>query len=95
MNADKDGMRDDKVAGLNQTLTSVENELMGRALDRRDGELDQALDCINRGAEAGVIDIQCGGEPSNAGGEEPSPGDEDTGEAEPEGEDAGGAAAEE
>ena len=66
MNAEKQ-VKDDKVAGLNQTLTSVENELMGRALDRRDKELDHTLDCINRGAEAGVIDIECGGE----GGDEP------------------------
>jgi hypothetical protein len=58
-------VKDDKVDSLNQTLTSVENELMGRALDRRDSELDHALDCINRGAEAGVIDIQCGGEDSS------------------------------
>ena len=62
MNAEEK-MKDDKVAALNQTLTSVENELMGRALDRRDADLDHAVDCINRGAEAGVIDIECGEEP--------------------------------
>ena len=78
MNAEKE-MEDGKIKGLNQTLTSVENELMGRALDRRDKELDHALDCINRGAEAGVIDIQCGGEDAGA---EPEDGELEAGEGE-------------
>lgn len=75
MNAEKK-MDDAKVTTLNHTLTSVENELMGRALDRRDDELDHTLDCINRGSEAGVIDIQCGGSGEEKEGEKGEPGEE-------------------
>ena len=72
MNAEKQ-VKDAKVVALNQTLTSVENELMGRAMDRWDADLDKTLDCINQGAEAGVIDIQCGegGEAAEPAGDEP------------------------
>ena len=65
--ADKDGA--EKLTSLNQTLTGVENELMGRALDRRDAQLDQATDFINKAAEDGVIDIECGGDDEGAEGE--------------------------
>lgn len=78
MNAEKDTMKDEKVASLNQTLTSVENELMGRALDRRDDDLEVALDCITKAGEAGAIDVQYGDEAeSDAGDDESESGEEE------------------
>lgn len=83
MNAEKE-VKDDKVGSLNQTLTSVENELMGRALDRRDAELDYAVDCIKKGVEAGVMEIECGDGSSGTEGEgEETPPEEGGGEGEP------------
>ena len=68
----------EKLDGLNSTLMGVENELMGRALDRRDDQLDHAVDFINKAAEADAIDIECGGEGEAEGegdgkGEDPPP----------------------
>lgn len=61
MSADKQ-VTNDKVTSLNQTLASVENELMARALDRRDAELDHATDIINHAIDAGAIEMDCDGE---------------------------------
>lgn len=57
----------EKLKDLNDTLTSVENELLQRKVDRQDAELDSALDVINDAAEAGAIELKdCDDE--NAGG---------------------------
>ena len=44
---------------LNQTLTSVENELLKRKSDRDDETIDGVMDQINQLADDGVISI-CG-----------------------------------
>jgi hypothetical protein len=56
----------EKLKDLNDTLTSVENELLRRKVDRQDVEIDSALDVINKAAEAGAIEVKdCD---DNAGG---------------------------
>lgn len=50
----------DRLADLNVALMGVENDLQGRALGRARSEADWAYGVVNKAAEAGVIDIQCG-----------------------------------
>lgn len=52
---DKSSRLDD----LNTTLMGVENDLMGRALERSRKEVEHAYDFINDAAEQGIIDIEC------------------------------------
>ena len=47
----------EKLDALNQTLGSVENKLLHRALDREREELDHATDFINKEAEDGKIEL--------------------------------------
>jgi hypothetical protein len=50
-----------RVDDLNTTLMGVENDLMGRALDRSRDEVEKAYDFINKAVEDGIIDIDCNG----------------------------------
>ena len=50
----------EKLQALNQTLIGVENELMARAIDRRDNDIDHCLDFINKAADDDAIDIKRG-----------------------------------
>jgi|GEM_PF-4896086 len=77
-------MPDEKLVDLKGTLQGVENELMKRALDRRDATIDDALDVINKAAEDGDIEIGgcegCDdgeGESETQGGEGEESGDSD------------------
>lgn len=54
-----------KVASLNNTLKDVENTLLKRALDRRDGQLDNAAEFINKLSDDGVIDIEGDDDPED------------------------------
>jgi len=58
---DKDSKDSSRIDDLNNTLTGVENDLLRRALDRSRGELEHAVDFINKAAEDGIIDITCDG----------------------------------
>ena len=50
------------LAGLNQTLTSVDNELLRRKVDRVSDELDDTVDQVNKLADDGVINLEYGQE---------------------------------
>ena len=52
--------KDEKLNSLNMTLTNVQNDLMVHALDRREQELENAVDFINDLADDEIIDIECG-----------------------------------
>jgi len=78
-------MSGEKLADLNTTLTGVENELMRRALDRRDATIDDALDIINTAAENGDIELSdCGDcdddDPESGGAAQGEPEEDPSGE---------------
>jgi hypothetical protein len=60
-NVDKNSSKVSRLDDLNITLMGVENDLMGRALDRSRDEVERAYDFINKAAENGVIEIDCDG----------------------------------
>ena len=49
----------DKVAELNNMMMGIENELLTRAVERKDAQLDSATEFINGLASDGVIDVEC------------------------------------
>ena len=50
----------ESLTGLNQTLTSVENELLRRKTDRDDETIDNMVSQVNKLADDGVVDISNG-----------------------------------
>jgi hypothetical protein len=60
-NVDKNSSKVSRLDDLNITLMGVENDLMGRALDRSRDEVERAYDFINKAAENDVIEIDCDG----------------------------------
>lgn len=47
----------DKLKELNTTLKDVENNLMGRKIERQDATIDDALEIINMAQETGAIEV--------------------------------------
>jgi len=56
------GEKEQPLTSLNQTLTSVENELLKRKSNRDDDTIDQMLDQVNKLVDDDVIDVKCGDE---------------------------------
>jgi hypothetical protein len=51
--------KNEKLGGLNSMLSTVENNLLRRSLDRAHVEVEHAYDFINQLADEGTIDIEC------------------------------------
>lgn len=63
----KDGNKEknnERLDDLNNTLGAIENKLLYRSLDRSREDAERAYDFINQMADAGLCDIDCGGEVS-------------------------------
>ena len=56
---------DEMLNGLNQTLTSVENELLRRKVDRDQGDIEHYADFVSKLADDGVIDVSDGSDGSD------------------------------
>ena len=69
MTSDEKG---ETLTGLNQTLTSVENELLRRKVDRDSETLDDMVNQVNKLADDDIVSISYGQEAEDDSADEPA-----------------------